>query len=56
MKNKLILSVSDNLVITKQLLQSIRQPFITNKVKLSEFYAKNARRGRQIRVVQVVCK
>lgn len=53
---KIIMSSSDNLVVTKQLLNSIQQPFIKNKVALAKFYAKNARRGRITRVIQVTEK
>jgi len=53
---KLILSTSENFIISKAAMPSISQAFKANKADMSKFYAKNARRGRIARVVQVVSK
>lgn len=53
---KLIVSASENLLLNARAMKSIRKPFEDNKLLLANYYAKNARRGRQVRVVEVVSK
>ena len=53
---KLILSTSENFSISRAAMPSIKRAFIINKADLAKMYAKNARRGRITRVVEMVSK
>ena len=53
---KIIVSVSENLLLNVKAMKSIRKPFLDNKLLLASYYARNARRGRIARVVEMVAK